>query len=403
MSAPRREPEIAVTGVGVVSPIGFGREQFWSALQAGRSGIGPLESLSLAPPLPSIAAEVRGFAAREFIASANLRRMGKLARMIVAAARMALDDARLPPGQLAPERLGVVIGSAIGELSASQTYLDKVFAKGPAAASPLLFPNLVHNAPASYVSLELSATGVILTLAQGEGSGEEAILQACETLRAGRADAVLAGGGDEIAPIVFEAAHRAGELSGRDGGQVRCAPYDRRRSGIVIGEGAAVVLLESLEQAQRRGAVPLAVIEGGTSFAVPSSPYDWPSDASNAIEPLQRLGGGGVDLIVGGGNGSRRLDPCELALFARLAPEAWVTSIKGAIGEHGSAGALSFAAACLALREQAVPPLPSLVESIAPAVRLAGKVGVGAKLGRALVVGLARGGTGAGLLLRRPL
>ena len=395
---------VAVTGVGVVSPIGFGREQFWSALAAGRSGIAPIEGITMSTPLPTVAAQVRGFAAREFITSTNLRRMGPLARMVVAAARMALDDTHLNVRRIAADRLGVVIGSALGNVAESVVHLEKVFVKGPGLASPMIFPNLVHNVPASCVAMEVGATGVNLTVAQAEVSGEEAVTLGAEMIRTGRADVVLAGGGDELAPIVAETCFRARVLSGQHGGPECCRPYDRLRNGLVLGEGAAVLVLESLEHAQGRGATVLAQIETTRSFAVPAPLYDWPADASAAVEPLQHLiTSRDVDLIVGSANAARRIDSCEIGLFSRVSSCAVVTSIKGAIGEFGAAGALSLAAACVALREQLVPPLCHL-QTPDPVLgsRLAARTGASARLDRVLVCGLARGGAVAGLLLRRP-
>src|SRR5262249_61343996 len=193
---------IAVTGIGVVSPIGFGRQQFWQALCGGQSGLAPIERFPVPAGAPRLGAEVRDFPAREFIASTHLRRMDNVSRLLVAAARMALDDARLPAKLLVPERTGVVVGSVLGDISESVTYLQRVFTKGPSAASPMVFPNLVLNAPASYIAMELGTTGVNLTVSQGEISGESAILQACDALRAGRAEVMLAGGGDELDGIV---------------------------------------------------------------------------------------------------------------------------------------------------------------------------------------------------------
>jgi 3-oxoacyl-[acyl-carrier-protein] synthase II len=394
---------VAVTGVGVVSPIGFGREQFWSALAAGRSGIAPIEGITMSTPLPTIAAQVRGFAAREFITSTNLRRMGPLARMVVAAARMALDDTHLSVKRIAADRLGVVIGSALGNVTESAKHLEKVFIKGPGSASPMIFPNLVHNTPASCIAMELGATGVNLTVAQAEVSGEEAVTLGAEMIRTGRADVVLAGGGDELAPIVAETCFRARALSGQHGGPEWCSPYDRLRNGLVLGEGAAVLVLESLEHARGRGATVLAEIEGTRSFAVPAPLYDWPARAPAAVEPLRRLvTSSDVDLIVGSANASRRVDSCEIEIFSRVSPCAVVTSIKGAIGEFGAAGAFSLAAACLAVREQSVPPLCHL-QAPDPVLgsRLAARTGAPARVDRTLVCGLARGGAVAGLLLRR--
>ncbi len=393
---------VAVTGIGVVSPIGFGREQFWSALTEGRSGIGRRRD-AVSERLPTIAAEVHGFAAREFIASTHLRRMDKLSRMIVAASRMALDDARVAHGQVPAQRIGVVIGSALGNISESVTQLEKVFTKGPAAASPMLFPNLVLNAPASYASMELGTTGLNLTVAQGEISGEQALIEGCDAVRAGRADVVLAGGGDELGEILIEICRRARILSGQrgDGKREWCSPYDTDRNGVVLGEGAAMLALESLHHARARGATVYAEIDADLTFAVPSPIYDWPATAADAVPALTPLTAAGVDLVCGGANSSRRLDATELALFGQLGA-ARVTSIKGAVGEFGAAGALSAAAVCLAIREGVVPPLCHLRAPEPDAsTRLAATVGEAATIDRALLLGLARGGAGCALVFRR--
>jgi len=390
---------IAVTGIGIVSPIGVGPRQFWEALCAGRSGIAPIEG---AVGLPSIAAAVRGFAAREFITSAHYRRMDALSRMTVAACRMALDDARALPG-LDLARLGIVYGSALGNVSESAQYLDKVFARGPAAASPLLFPNLVLNAPASYAAMEFGAQGVNLTLGHGEVSGEAAIGLGADVIRAGRADVVLAGGADELAAIVIAAVRRARALAGQRGGREWASPYDAARSGLVLGEGAAMLVLEPLERARRRGAPVYAHLEASASFAVPAAPYDWPQHVT-AVSPLRALcGSAPVQLVCGAANSSRRLDAYELELIGGLAATraATLTSIRGAIGEFGAAGALSAAAACLALRDQLAPPLCHLETPSDTNVRLAGRVAEPLAIDRALVCGWARGGSGAALMFSR--
>jgi 3-oxoacyl-(acyl-carrier-protein) synthase len=218
---------------------------------------------------------------------------------------------------------------------------------------------------------------------------------------------VLAGGGDEMAAIVFDVYRRARALSSQRGGLEWSSPYDVGRNGIVLGEGAAIVVLESPARACARGATILAEVEGYAVFSVPSPPYDWPTEARAALAPLrQLLGADGADLVVGSGNSSRRLDTCEIDLFGRLAGEraggVRVTSIKGAIGEFGAAGALSTAVACLALHEQTVPPLCHLSkpEPNAP-LRFAAGRDEAEPIKRVLLYGLARGGAGAALLLRK--
>ncbi len=392
---------VVVTGVGVVSPIGVGRGEFWSALCAGESGIGLVERAGRA----EMVAAAREFVAKDFIRSPHLRRMDRMSRMIVAASRMALDDAGLVREAIADDGLGIVVGSVLGDISESATYLARVFLKGAAAASPMVFPNLVLNAPASYAAMELGATGINLTVAQNEICGEQAIIEGAAMVRAGRAEVVLAGGGDELADIVGDIYRQGRLLSGQRGGPQWCSPYDAARNGLVLGEGAAMLALESRDRALARGAAIIAEIEADAIFSVPSSRFDWPRRAGAALAPLCRaLAGQSVELICGGANSTRALDACELDLFAQLGgAEVSVTSIKGAIGEFGAAGALSAAAACLALREQVVPPLCHLQTPAAHAgLHLAAQRGEARPLQRALLCGLARGGAGAALVLRAP-
>ena len=393
---------VAVTGIGVVSPIGVGARQFWAALAEGRSGVAPVEEAARGDGWPRLAARVGDFAARELIASSHYRRMDPLSRMVVAACRLALDDARAS-AELEPERAGIVFGSALGDAAESTQQLDRLFLKGPSAVSPMLFPNLVLNAPASYAAMELGFIGVNFTVAQAEISGEAAIALGADTIRAGRAELVLAGGGDALAPVVMHALRRARALAGQHGGREWASPYDAARGGLVCGEGAAMLALEPLERARRRGAPVYAIIAGSAAYAVEAPRYDWPSRAPEALAPLAALcREAPVDLVCGAGNSTRALDACELELFAALSAsrEATLTSIKGAIGEFGAAGALTTAAACLALREQMVPPLCHL-ESADGEMRLAGRRAEPARLNRILVNGLARGGAGSALLLNR--
>lgn len=397
---------VVITGIGVVSPVGIGRHAFWADLIAGRSGIGPIAGFSVAPGHPNLGAEVRGFAPRDFISPAHLRRMDKLSRLIVAASRLAIDDSGVRLDSVSPERIGVVVGTALGNISESVGYLGRVLTSGPSMASPLLFPNLVMNAPASYVAMELGAAGTNFTVSQGETSGEQAIILGAELIRSGRADVAVVGGGDELAAVTHDIHRRARTLSPRGRGLAWSSPYDAHRNGLVLGEGAAMLVLESATRAAERSAKAYASIEGAAQFAVVTPPYDWPRIARSALTPLRRLLADGrqPDLICGAANSSRRLDACELDLYGRLMGESasgvWLTSLKGSIGEFGGAGAFGVAAACLALDTGTVPPLCHLRDP-GPSVpfRFARPRSVRQSLTRALVCGIARGGSGAALSL----
>jgi 3-oxoacyl-(acyl-carrier-protein) synthase len=270
----------------------------------------------------------------------------------------------------------------------------------------MVFPNLVMNAPAGYVAMEFGLAGVNFTVAQAEVSGEHAVALGCDLVRSGRADLILAGGGDELAPVVVHVYQRARALAGQRGGPEWSSPYDTARNGVVLGEGAAMLVLEPLERARARGATIFATIEGMARFAVPAPRYDWPVRGDAGLEAIGALlTGASVDLVCGSANSSRRLDRCELTSFTRAlgtrAADAALTSIKGAIGEFGAAGALTVAAACLGVHEQSVPPLCALqTPEPGTSFRFVSPRTVPARIERALVCGIARGGAAVALLLR---
>src|SRR5262249_15372071 len=151
----------------------------------------------------------------------------------VAASRLAVTDAGLDLDSVAPERAGIIFGTALGDLEDSVVHLERIFTRGPAAASPMIFPHLVMNAPAGCVAMELGFTGVNFTIAQAEVSGEYAIALGCDLVQSGRADVVLAGAGDELTPVLCHVYHRARALAGQRGGREWSSPYDAARSGIV--------------------------------------------------------------------------------------------------------------------------------------------------------------------------
>ena len=395
--------DVAVTGIGVVSPLGVGHERFWQRLCAGESGIVPAS----APDGERAAARLVDFSPRDLIHSSHLRRMDDASRMVAGAAALGLKDAGIAGDDARDAHFGVVVGSAFGDINDTLEYLTRLANKGPSLVSPMMFPNLVLNAPASYTALEVGCTGANFTVAQGEISGELAISLGCDLIRGGRADIVLAGGGDQLGNIIWSTYRELRALAGQRGGDEWCSPYDVDRNGLVLGEGAAILVLESPEHAQRRGARTYAVIEKDIGFGVPSSLYEWPTAASSASGIIrERLGDDAArfDLVLGSANSSRGLDGFEVETLTRLFGEAAaavsVTSIKGAIGEFGAAGALTAAAAVLALRDGVVPPLCNLRRPITTALQFAGATGEQRPLKRALQLSAARGGGMAAIVYR---
>lgn len=406
-----RSARVAITGIGIVSPLGCAPLEYWERLSGGESAIGPLDAAYTRHGAPLLGATVNEAFLKAVNTSPRLRRMDNLSRMVVAAARAALADARLDREQLTHERVGVAVGSSVGNLSETNTHLERLCTRGPGAASPLIFPNLVLNAPASYVSMDIGATGPNLTVSQLEASGECAIIAGADLIRDGHADVAVVGGADELSTIALHVYREARALSSQRGGREWSSPYDRDRNGIILGEGSAMLVLEPLQRAVARGATVYAEIERDVLFAVPTPPYAWPlhgHDVAAHIRTILPAGehAGAVDLAFGAANSSRHLDRIELEVFTELfghdAARTWLTSIKGATGEFAASGALTTATAALALHSQTVPPLCNLHEREAGIpFRIAAPRAVAAPLDRVLVAGLARGGAGAALLLAR--
>lgn len=372
---------VAVTGIGVVSALGNGVGAFWEALVAGRSGIGPVERFVTPGGAPG--AEVRGLAVRDVARSPAGRRMDRTSLLMLAACRLALDDAG---GTAAPERTGLALGSAAGNVGETTLFLDRLFAKGTGHA--LVFPNLVLNAPLSYASLELGVTGPSAFVTEQEASGEAAIAWGAALVAAGEVDRCLAGAADELDPILYEVLEDVG---------LRAAPaprpLDRSADGSAPGEGAAVLVLESLAAARARGARIYAQLHPPHGFGVTASIHDWPHDAAALAEGL-REALAGADAIFAAASGRPALDRVEaeaLALALGDHPAA-VTAPRAALGDFGAAGALGVAAAALAVYTGTVPPTAG--------PRAAARAGLDvvtgtARRGRvrvAMVDGLARGG-----------
>jgi 3-oxoacyl-(acyl-carrier-protein) synthase len=372
---------VAITGVGVVSAFGVGVERFWRGLLAGESGIRPVVRLGA----EALAGEAPPLAVREFVRSPLGRRIDRVSLLALAASRLALADAGLDPGALDGMRTALGLGSALGNLHETTGFLDRLFARG--AANPLVFPNLVFNAPLSYVSIELGVRGPTAMLSGQEVSGEAAIAWGADTVAHGMADVCLAGGTEELEGVLHEV---LGESRALACGRPR--PFDPASDGVCPGEGAAVLVLEPLARARARGARVYARIVPQAGFAVPAPLHGWPTEPAALGERLRPVLAG-ADVIFGAASGRPALDAVEAAALAEaVGRSAAVTAVRGAIGDFGAAGAHAAAAAALAIHSGTLPPTVGLV----PPARAALDVVTGAarrlRVRAAVVDGLARGG-----------
>jgi 3-oxoacyl-[acyl-carrier-protein] synthase II len=392
--------EAVISGIGVVSPLGVGSAAFWDALCAGRTAISRIRRFDPGTMPPCSAAEVGEIPARDVLPAALVRRMDRVSQMIGVAAVLAARDAGLAPGP-ASDELGVVVGSALGNLSESAQFLERVFTKGPSLANPMLFPNLVMNAPASQVAMALGWRGPNLTVSAGEISAESALDAALGLLRRYRARAVVVAAGEELSAPVFRALREFRLLSPRGGGPERSSPFDVDANGPVVGEGASAIVVETAESARRRGATVHATIERVIRFQLAAkNPHAWP--AAQVARDARDLPVVPADLVFSGADSSPERDRIELSLLARMVPRTTpVYSLAGAVGSHAAQGLTTLSAAVLALSSGRLPPVVGLerpcpdVPFVFPKQVLRGSWTTG------LVLGVARGGAGVAIPIVR--
>jgi len=369
--------DVAVTGIGVVSAFGHGVSPFWEGLVRGASA---LRSIARFPAGGALGGEVPPLDTRAIVRTPIGRRIDWVSLMALAACRLALDDAGLAAG----ERTGLVLGSAFGNLGETTTFLDRLFDRG--AGNPLVFPNLVLNAPLSYASIELGIEGPTAMLSVQEASGEAAIATGADLVAEGGADVCLAGGTDELGAVLHQVLGESGVLAS---GAAR--PLDPAADGAVPGEGAAVLVLEPVARARARGARVYARVVPHPGFAVPAPVHGWARDPAPLAARLAPLVAD-ADVVFASASGDPGRDALEAAALARAGGAPAVTAVRGALGDFGAAGALAAAAAALAVASDAIPPT---VGVRLPARHGVDVVGGTARAGRvrvAVVDGLARGG-----------
>jgi 3-oxoacyl-[acyl-carrier-protein] synthase II len=357
---------IAVTGVGVVSPIGIGKQAFWRGIAAGDSGIGPLGLF--ASGAKRLAAEIPDFAPQDFLGPKGLRLLDRTTLLALVAADLALKDAGLHDASTEARRgIGVVLASTCGSPASRSAFFLDALESGFRGLNPALFANTVVNSPASQVAIRFGLTGPNATISTGFTGGLDALAYAADLLHAGRVAAVLVGGAEELGELMFHALDCVGLCAP---GDTAAGPYDRRRSGAVLGEGAFVMVLETVKLAKKRHAAVMAEYAATAVSAKPRSfgRYERHGRALRAaLAEVLRQGATAPDdiaWVATGANGSLVGDAVEArALEAVLGRKPLVAACKGAVGETFSAGAAMQAAlAVLALERNEVPPTAHCTE-----------------------------------------
>jgi 3-oxoacyl-[acyl-carrier-protein] synthase II len=358
---------IVITGVGAVTPIGNDVETFWDNLVAGRGGAGPITRFDASPLEVHVGCEVKNFDPKLWIDSKKARRMDRFAQLVVAAARMAEQDAGLDIAA-EPDRVGATIATGIGGLESLQGNYDTLRERGPDRVNPFSIPMMLPNMGAAWVSMELGTNGPLSSECTACAASNMAIGDGMDTIGLGRADVMLCGGTEAAITPIAIAGFAAMRALSRRNDETASRPFDAGRDGFVMGEAAAILVLEELEHARRREARIYAELVG----------YGLTSDAHHITDPeptgghqaravelalaaaevsadaIDYVNAHGTSTPVGDANETKVI---KVALGEEKAKSTPISSTKGATGHClGASGAVEAIVSVFSVQRNVVPP-----------------------------------------------
>lgn len=365
----RGRRRVVVTGFGAITPLGLNVEDYWAGLLAGRSGIGRITAFDASGYSCQIAAEVHGFDPLDHIDAKEARRMARFSHFAVAAARQAMEDARLRVSTDLALETGVLLGTAIGAFDIIEREASVLFTRGGTRVSPFFVPSMLPNMPAGHVSRLFGLKGYSSTVVTACAASGQAVGEAAEVIRRGDALAMLAGGTESsICALGLAGFATMRALSSRNGEPQRASrPFDAERDGFVAGEGCAILVLEDLEHALRRDARILCEVVGyGVSadayhVTAPEPDGDGPARALQRALRDAALPPEAVDYVSAHATSTPLGDTAETVALKRvLGPHAHripVSAPKSMVGHLlGAAGAVESVACVLSIRDQKVHP-----------------------------------------------
>ncbi len=360
---------VVVSGLGCISPLGNDIQTLWKSISQGISGVGAITHFDASEHKSRIAAEVKNFDAAALFGNREARKMDRYTQFALAAAQQALDQAQLTINDSIRDRIGVVIGTGIGGLHTLIEQYEVFKEKGPNRVSPFLVPMMLPDSAGSMVAIHYGLRGPNLAVITACATGNNAIGEATEMIRRGQADVMLAGGSEAaILPVAMAGMSVMGALSTlNDDPQRASRPFDFYRDGFVMGEGAAVLVLEELEFAKGRGATILAEISG---YGHTNDAYHVSAPAENGYgavlcmrQALQNanLSVNQIDYINAHGTSTPLNDKSETAaiktVFGEKAYQVPISSTKSMTGHLlGASGALEAVICVLVLEHQFIPP-----------------------------------------------
>lgn len=358
---------VVVTGIGVFTSVGCNRVDFWNSLIQGKSGIKTIQAFDPQGHKSKIGSEVLSYNPENYFDRKEARKMARVSQLASSAAIEAVKDARLDLDNENRDRIGCVIGSAAGDMTHLSDQHIRFQKMGPGSVNPLTVPRVIANMPACNAAMVLGINGPNLGVSAACTTGTHSIGIALGLLRGGIADVMLAGGAEStMTPFVLDAYASMGVLSSsNEKPEIASRPFDLNRDGFVMGEGACVLVLETLEHAEKRNAIPLAYLSGfgmtsdAYGIAAPEPEGKFAAKAMQLAVKDAGLNPEDIGYINAHGTSTKVNDKTEtLAIKKAFAnPEIPVSSVKSMIGHTlGAAGAIEAAATVLAIHHGILPP-----------------------------------------------
>ena len=359
-----------MTGIGVISPIGIGRDAFWKAALEGKNGIERITRFDASECASQIAGEVKDFEPTDYIDKKEVKRMDRYAQFAVAASKMAVEDAALDLSVEDRDRVGVFIGSGVGGIETRHAQYKKLFDKGPHFISPFFIPMMISNLATGQVTIALDVHGPSCAIVTACATGTNCIGEAFRLLQHGEADVMIAGGTEASiseAPVAGFCSMKALCTNCNDDPAHASRPFDKNRSGFVMGEGSGVVVIETLEHARKRGAKIYAEIAG---YGRNSDAYHVTSPAPHGVYQAKcmqlaitdaGMTPDDIDYVNAHGTSTSMNDRGETeackVVFGTRAKNVPISSIKSMTGHLlGAAGGVECIATALSVRDDMLPP-----------------------------------------------
>ncbi|MBU2541851.1 MAG: beta-ketoacyl-[acyl-carrier-protein] synthase family protein [Candidatus Omnitrophica bacterium] len=363
-----KKSRTVITGIGVISPIGIGKDEYWQSIMDGKSGFKPITLFDTSDLKVKIGGEISNFNPKQILNTQNIMDLDRATLLLSSAVKLAIDDAKLDINETNTKQIGVSVGTTFGSLHSISEFDKESLREGPRYVNPSVFPSTVGNSPASRIGIRFKIKGFNSTISTGMCAALDALDYARDFINLGRTNTVVTGAVEDFCIQTFLGFYKLNYLSGLNGDpEPLSCPFDKRRNGIIFSEGSTVLILEELDSAKKRKANIYAQVLGIGSCFDPIKFYRFNPKGEGMVKAMQlaladaNLKPEDIDCIFANANSTKDADRIETKaikdVFGNFADEVCITAPKSILGETFSAsGGLSTVAAIGALNKDLIPP-----------------------------------------------